>query len=86
MIVEVIVHSVAALVLTHFRCGYRTEITEVIVAEHQRNAFKLRITHEAGCLIVAIEIRFYFLIQSEHSGNLIKVFVYVFSDELILCL
>ena len=43
MVIEVIVHSVAALVLAHFRCGNRTEVSEIIVAEHQRNAVKLRI-------------------------------------------
>ena len=86
MIVEVIVHSVAALVTAHLRCRNRTEIAEVIVAEHQGYAVKLRIAHKAWRLLIAVEIRLNFLIKSEHSRYFIKVLVYVFSDELILSL
>ena len=84
MVVEMIVHSVTALVIAHFRCRNGTEISEVIVAEHQGNAVKLRIAHQAGGLVIAVEIRLYFLIQSEHSGDLVQVFIYILADEFVL--
>ena len=86
MVIKVIVHAVAALVPAHCRCRNGTEISEIVVAEHQRYAVKLRIAHESRRLFVAVEIRLDFLVQSKHAGYGIKVLVNVFADELILCL
>ena len=57
-----IVHSVAALMLAHFRCRNRTEITEIIVTEHQGDAVKLGISHESRSLVIAVKIRLDLLI------------------------
>ena len=81
-----IVHSVAALVPPHLRRRNRTEIAEVVVTEHQGYTVKLRITHESRCLLIAVEVRLNFLIQSEHARYGIKILINVFADKFILCL
>ena len=84
MVIEVIVHAVAALVLSHGGCRNGPEIAEIIIAEHQCNIVKFGIAHESGCLVVAVEIRLDLLIQGKHAGHGIKVRIHVFADELIL--
>ena len=84
MIIEVVVHAVTALVIAHFRGRHSTEISVVIVAEHERHAFKFRIALKSRRLLVTIEIRLDFLIEREHSRHLVEVLVDVLFDQAVL--
>ena len=84
VVIEMIIHSVAALVAAHLGRRQRAEVSVVVVAEHQRNALKLGIPHQAGRRLVAVEIRLHLFIKGKHSRNLIEILVHMLFDQSVL--
>ena len=84
MVIEVVIHAVSALMAAHLLCRNSTQVAKVIVAEHERYTFELRISHKSGGLLVAIKIRLDFLIERQHSRDFVKVLIYVLFDQFVL--
>ena len=84
VVIEVVIHAVSALMAAHLLCRNSTQVAEVIVAEHERYSFELRVSHKSGGLLVAIKIRLDFLIERQHSRHFVKVLIYVLFDQFVL--
>jgi hypothetical protein len=55
----------------------------VIIAEHQSYALKLWVAHKTLSVLVAIKIRFNFLVEGKHTRNLFQVRIYIFTDKAV---
>ena len=87
VVIQMIVHAVAALMLPHFLRGKRPKVSEIVIAEHADDAVQAVPPVQALNLFVSVVVLLNFLVDREHLRRMLPDFPLFFQvpDEAALC-